>query len=175
MRTDEMKQFAQKMIDYYNAGRRQDEFEPKWVLPPFDLAFVGDLESLGQEWPRKEMRAELCDDKAIFVRDCSPFGTRIIQGGFKVGTASWVFLGRRDSPIERVGDWVACRRRIPEEVKRLGRESGFPDVDELWALYSLDDPGVIFDRGPGSYEDIMEMAANPKYYGVPVSKQGKAR
>lgn len=144
MKRNKVKQLVEKMVSYYESTRRTDGLEPTWILSPFDLAYERKYDDLAE----LELPHDLCDDEVIRPFQDPVFGLRVLQGGYKIGTASWVFLGRRDSRVIRGGRWLATARNVPDSVRNR-----IPPA-EFWTLCSTDDPGVIYDRNAGLLSDI---------------------
>lgn len=71
------------------------------------------------------------------------FGPRIVHEAFKVGSPSWVFLGRNlpSTRLEMFGDeHVICGRATPDEVRLVARKHGLEVlVDQTWIGYSKTD------------------------------------
>jgi hypothetical protein len=104
---------------------------------------------------------DIGDDESIRQWQEPLFGSRVLQGGMKIGTSSWVFLGRRNSRVIKVGKWVATARQVPKKLHRLH------PVTEWWALWSPTDPVVIRDRGAGPLSEIEMLLDDPHSYGIP--------
>ncbi|MAT39195.1 MAG: hypothetical protein CL946_06295 [Ectothiorhodospiraceae bacterium] len=147
-----------KLRKYYDDHRRDDEYEPNYVIPPFvtdDLSEARDV--------MRAIKNGLYLTETIIAR-------RVADRGLLVGSSSWVFMGRKRGEILPVAPGVvACGRRINDEIrdfyKQLGIDRSGPD--ELWCLYGLDDDGfLLMDRGVGSRDDIEQVAADPERYGI---------
>jgi hypothetical protein len=91
---------------------------------------------------------------------------------WKIGTASWVFMGRKEAAEQGLfkvcpsdPTLVASGRVMPKGFKRVGKTDAGPLV--LWSLWRTDDDGfTLFDRVPGFEDDIDEILANPSEYGL---------
>ena len=148
----------QELKAYYESTRRVDGNEPTWILPPFDKLYAGkrfeDNPGLGTN------NIELIDN--------FPWGPRMLQGGFIVGSSSWVFMHRKESPIIRVGHAFATCRQLDRRLLDFASEHGFPYFKEFWCIWALDDDGwLIYDRNPTDDKNvILEMADNPERYGI---------
>ena len=92
-----------------------------------------------------------------------PFPARVIHDGYKLGTISWVFMGRGDSPIVELphyynGVCYAIRRQIPASIKPK-LNIVHPELDDyVYAAYSLD-PNINLDVGPClTFEELKDAA-----------------
>jgi hypothetical protein len=159
MGSENIKTLVKKMIRYYESTRRTDDLEPNWILYPFNLAYENKYDELAE----LALPDDLGDDDSIRPWQEPLFGPRVLQGGIKIGTSSWVFLGRRDSRVIQVGKWIATSRQVPQSVRHLH------PITEWWALWSPTEPWVLRDRGPGPLNEIEEILDNPQAYGVPVA------
>lgn len=128
----------------------------------------------GDDFKEKELIEQFENDciDCLLVEDGStstmwPFPTRVIHDGYKVGTTSWVFMGRKDSKILELdhyaGGKVYCiRREIPANIaKKLNVIH--PELDNsVYAAYSLDQR-INLDVGPCLTLDevIMACGGNP--------------
>jgi hypothetical protein len=146
-------QSRDQLIAFYNSTRRDDRYEPEWILPPFDEVFSGG--SLPDD-PHL-----LVEENDIRLFENPMFGARILHGGFKVGTTSWVFMGRRHADVVDFGDGlVGIYRPLPEKAKVIASLHGFPPTEAFWALYRVDDPGLLFDHDVvATLEELREAAA----------------
>lgn len=101
---------AKTCVAFYEKRKGQPQFEPDWVHPLFAAAYVVVVGhgTSDDHHLVKEAYAAIKTPNGQY--DFPPFGRRTLEEGFKVGTTSWAFLGRRlITPIEHRG-WVICWR-----------------------------------------------------------------
>lgn len=120
------------VMQWYDTTRHP-EHEPTWHL-------FEDMDDEFFETIQKEMMG-----RNPKLHDDGSFGGRIIDNGYKVGTPSWVFLGRNDTSStvyrwSRDPHWIVCCRRPSKAIQKLGRKHGFPDLPEFWIAYHLENP-----------------------------------
>jgi len=153
------KRYLAKLYQFYNSTKLEGEwaqYEPKW-RPLFFANLVqqdvGDLEF----WASQIGKLNLNYTDPIF-------GLRPLQDGIKIGTATWVFLGRKES-IREDRFLIAESLKTREIVVSNGRVA--PNGQVFWALWKLDDDGwTLKDRNAGSEADIREVIAAPHRYGL---------
>jgi hypothetical protein len=145
---------------YLESARREgSRYEPTWQLDPFDAAFAvdrfglngikgrfgaddGEIDVMGS---LDEISSLMIKDGTVYTYKSEIFGKRVIQDGFKVGTTSWVFMGRRNSPltlartnkngIYQGQEVCVIQRRIPLDIfKILQPQQSEPIV---WAGYFM--------------------------------------
>ena len=156
------------LLKRYEDSRRIDGFEPQYVIAPYDEIFLyagktidGKKPSFFTKTKAKALRKYYSEDwsdkeilkyfeentlDSMLIKDGTAFKdgffpTRVIHDGFKVGTTSWIFMGRKNSPIVPVqyhGDTLyAVKRTIPPEIakmlKPLHPELGY----DMWCAYDL--------------------------------------
>lgn len=94
---------------WYDAHRGDAAFEPNWTHPLFQAAFEGDKEML--EAVKETL--SLPDGSVVEAFPGLPGGPkRLMEDGFKVGTTSWIFFGRKNPAYRKiVGSWVILGRR----------------------------------------------------------------
>ncbi len=91
------------------------------------------------------------------------FPDRVIHDGFKVGTTSWIFMGRKNSPVVPIKyhghTLYATNRTIPDEIARKLKtthpELGFT----MWCAYDLDGKYGV-EIGPCFSLDQIQQAAD---------------
>lgn len=155
-----------QLIQKYEQSKRTDQYEPKWILPPFNDLY--NFKKDGVEYLRSIYGDHLDDNEllkifedetvgALLTPDGTtvnsfPFPPRVIHDGFKVGTTSWVFMGRKDSPIVEIPHYygstcLAIRREIPSQIAaKLNKIH--PELDNfVYAAYSMDEK-LNLDVGP---------------------------
>lgn len=129
---------AKKLWEFYQSRQRTDECEPTWVLWPYSM--MRDYGGLVAE--DKGNADTMIGNLSISdgtVQEAFPglpgSPLRIIHEGCKIGTPSWVFMGRNlaDSVVERKGDLVICGRKVPRQYRHSGHAAA-------WIAYSLNEP-----------------------------------
>ena len=116
MKTSKLIQAAKKLDRFFNAAKGPSELEPHW-LHPFHEA----VRQIAAGIPVEGFEDEVIIDMAtkIGTRNvpftdgvCPP---RVLDDGWKQGTATWVFLGRQTSPFrKRIKDLVVIARPLPD-------------------------------------------------------------
>lgn len=142
-----------------SARRKGSRYEPSWQLDPFDAAFEMDESGINAIKGRfgaddgeidvmgalDEISSLMIKDGTVYTYKSEIFGKRVIHDGFKVGTTSWVFMGRRNSPLtlartDKNGMYqgqevCVIQRRIPLDIfKILQPQQSEPIV---WAGYFM--------------------------------------
>lgn len=160
-------ELIKSLNDYYDKHRLSAEharYEPNWRPYPFE-----ELDEMSED----SLKAMVRSIGRIDVTARDPiFGPRPTQDMWKIGTASWVFMGRKEAAEQGLfkvcptdPTLVASGRVMPKGFKRVGTADAGPLV--LWALWRTDDDGfTIHDRVPGFEDDIDEILANPSEYGL---------
>jgi hypothetical protein len=164
-----LSQICEKLIQRYERSKRNDQAEPKWVLHPYSIAYDymksgldGLREYYGDEKSSTLVEYATNDLTGLDIEDGTvyesfPFPARVIHDGFKVGTTSWVFMGRRNSNVEVLTtpknsiyggeDIYVVSRIIPPEInKKLKKKH--PELEPVvYCGYSLNDK-IKVDIGP---------------------------
>jgi hypothetical protein len=79
---------------FYNSKKGKAEYEPKFILPAF------------QRFLRTFTKDGL-------VLNEQPFGVRYLEDCYKIGTTSWIFMGRQNCEPELFMDeWVIISRTV---------------------------------------------------------------
>ena len=153
-------ELIRSLNDYYDKHRLSAEhaqYEPNWRPCPFDQ-----LDEMSDASLKEMVRSIGKTD--MNARD-SIFGPRPTQDMWKIGTATWVFMGRKEAVIQGLfkvcptdPTLVASGRVMPKGFKRVGKTDAGPLV--LWALWRTDDDGfTLGDRNPGFEDEIDEIFA----------------
>lgn len=140
-----IKEMCKVLVDRYERSRIEGEGEPPWVLSPFDIAYgymEGGIEAVrhaidADEDSSTEELESMVEESlgGLLVADGSVcrgggiFPDRVIHDGFKIGTTSWVFMGRASSPVHKVAtpkngpyrgaEMYVVGRAIPKELQRM--------------------------------------------------------
>jgi len=134
---------VQIIWDFYLSRRLQSDLEPSWVHPDYDL-FQKYLENTIKKDELLRLAEiikshELPDGSEVAQFRNKPKGPmRIIHEGWKVGSPTWVFMGRNLHPnaTEYLGKgWVAVCREIPPDIYKLFDPS-IPNL--VWVAYQLE-------------------------------------
>lgn len=158
---EDCKKLCESLVARYESSKRGDDAEPKWTLNPFDMAYDfvnGGLKSIKENWSFDGSDEEICKSvldylSPLFIADGTvyesfPFPPRIIHDGFKVGTVSWVFMGRKHSNVEVLntpkksvygGEKIyVVNRIVPSEIFK-NIECNHPEIEPfVYCGYSLD-------------------------------------
>jgi hypothetical protein len=145
---------AEELIRFYESRRvcnhRRRPFEPLWTVAPFTCLY---------RWKAGERVAEDIEAMEQAVETLSLFGryedfhgVSFIEDGFKVGTASWVFMGRGlpdTTFIPWTEDLVIVGRTPSESTINAMAEPGrlLPPVT-VWIAYSITMPLHVWGIGP---------------------------
>lgn len=145
---------AKTCVAFYEKRKGQPHFEPEWVHPLFAAAYAV-LGGHGTSEDRhlvKEAYAAIRTPNGQY--DFFPF-RRTLEEGFKVGTTSWVFLGRhRITPVEHRG-WVICWRTYGGFTAYMAyhrqRPMGMSALtgDEIGPCRSLEETKGVIDQVEG--------------------------
>jgi hypothetical protein len=143
-KTTELKEKASLIWLHYVNRKLKSPLEPTWTHAAYELIRQYALESVSKENMQliKEiiMSHEFDDGTEIQAFPGIPNSpTRIIHDGWKIGTPTWVFMGRNESPqnSKYLGEnWVAVRREIPADLYKFFDRS-LPN--EAWIAYNLND------------------------------------
>jgi len=140
---------AQKIDRFFNEAAGPAEFEPQWLHPLHQEArSVMDGSPSDDPELREDlipMASQIGRSRPIVDR---VFGPRFLEDGWKQGTTSWVFLGRKKSPI---------RKRIGSRVV-IGRP--MRDGQLVYAAYHLTEPmgmSAMTDNVVGPSCDLIEV------------------
>jgi hypothetical protein len=155
---------------YINSARK-DQYEPTWKLDPFGAVFdvdrfgvkglEGYYETDNNEWDVRgaleDLNSLMEKDGTVYTCKMGIFPKRVIHDGYKVGTTSWVFMGRRNSPMilaktKKDGMYLGnevciIQRRIPLDILKVLKPQ-HPELDPIvWAGYFMD-PSLRLEFGP---------------------------
>jgi|GEM_PF-2909066 len=185
------------LVNRYNNSKRTDQYEPSYTLSPYDVvldyAGVGksklkDLAVLknlyGNEFNDKQLLAMFSEEvvEPLLMPDGTVakggglFPDRVIHDGFKVGTNSWVFMGRKDSPVVPIKyhdtTLYAIKRTIPAKIAAQLKPL-HPEVDnDVWCAYDLDGK-YGFKIGPCiSLDHIHQVASGHGHFSIRIIGRG---
>lgn len=181
-----IQQKVDHLIGVYNSRRRTDDYEPKYIIDPYDVIFafqgiqengkksnksgVAYLKDIYGEGSDKELLETfenncldslLCPDGTV-CNGHGIFPDRVIHDGYKVGTTSWVFMGRNESPVYPVKymgkTLYAVGRTVPPEIQKMLKPLHPELGNTVWCAYDLDGQYGV-EIGPlFSLDQIVEVA-----------------
>lgn len=103
----------QQLHQYYESHKGDAAYEPEWIHPFFEVSTMPDDAIIRAANSLKVADGTICEAFPGLVG--SPL--RIIHDGWKVGTTSWVFFGRRTPAYRRaIGSWVVLGRTYEGET-----------------------------------------------------------
>lgn len=140
-----VKALAQQCWDHYQ-GRKltgdQAACEPEWTHPAYQG--IRDWIDRPEQFDDDET-ADIADlilgisDHTLRQEESWPFPPRLVHEGWKVGTPTWVFLGRAAGHVERYDDdLVLCCRTIPADCRN--HLKSIDNCWDCWIAYSLTEP-----------------------------------
>ena len=56
-----------------------------------------------------------------------------MHDGWKIGSSTWVFMGRKDHAKRLNDDWILVSRKIPDKIFSLNFDADLPN--EVWIAY----------------------------------------
>ena len=160
-----LQQKVDHLIGVYNSKRRTDDYEPNYIIDPYNsiFSFAGiqtngkkaktsgleSLEDMYGEGTEKELLeifesncldSLLCPDGTV-CKGGGLFPDRVIHDGFKVGTTSWVFMGRKNSPVYPVKymgkTLYAVGRTVPPSIQKMLKPVHPELGNTVWCAYDL--------------------------------------
>lgn len=150
-----------RFIAFYESRRLSDpSLEPSWTPEPYSCLYRWKAGDRGSEI-REEVEEALGSLSLRGEYEDQFFGRRFIEDGCKVGTASWVFIGRNlpDSTVvpRPEGIVVVGRPVMPTTVEAMIRAGCRRPRPVSWIAYSLKVPIHLQVAGPcESYEQAVE-------------------
>lgn len=157
-KTEKRKQQCRRMMEFYHTrafvGDRS-HLEPSWMLRPFNQFddYLNDRRNFDDE-EIDELDEMLAAMKLKGEYDSGIFGKRWIEDGFKVGTTSWLFMGRNfaEAHVSEPAYGLVCISRTvsPTTVKAM-QKMGVAITKEMatvYAVYSTDIPHTERMIGP---------------------------
>jgi len=139
-----LRRLASKAWAFYQSrvltGDKGD-YEPAWVHPSYQQVkdWLDDPTRFqGEDLEEVENLITSLGDHRVRSQDFIGMG-RLIHEGWKIGTPSWVFMGRSLGHVEACnGDLVLCCRGIPPHLRRYFRP--IDNCWDAWIAYSKTDP-----------------------------------
>jgi hypothetical protein len=150
-----------RLIAFYESRRLSDpSLEPTWTPEPYACLYRWRAGERGSEI-REEVEEAIGSLSLRGEYEDPFFGKRFIEDGCKVGTASWVFIGRNlpDSTVvpRPEGIVVVGRPVVPTTVEAMIRAGCRRPRPVSWIAYSLKVPIHLQVAGPcESYEQAVE-------------------
>lgn len=132
--------------DHYLSRKREDEYEPNWILEPYSLVkkFLDNQQDLDSIFEEKDyfvlnetIKSHLQKDGTeVPIRTGFPNeGTRIMHDCWKAGSFTWLFMGRRETKdIFFKNNFVVFSRTLPDEFYDLLDKDFAPQT--LFAAYN---------------------------------------
>lgn len=155
--------------DHYLSRKRQDEFEPSWVLQPYSLV-KSFLDAKGEASAplndgdyfvlNETIKSHLQKDGTeVPIRTGFPNeGSRIMHDCWKAGSFSWVFMGRIEAKdIFDYKNFVILSRALPDHLYDLLDKDFAPQT--LFVAYERTD--ISKNVGPAiCIDDLIEELEN---------------
>lgn len=132
---------ARLMWEHYVSRQRTDNLEPKWIHPAYKLAREmaegRRLDPNDITMFRQMIGSHELEDGTI-VPSSNDMPTGVMHDGWRVGTTSWVFMGRKKAAniageTGEKSSWVLVGRTIPKTI-----QSDFGD--SIYIAYNLNCP-----------------------------------
>src|SRR5258708_7642066 len=117
---------------HYERSKLRTEFEPKWIHAAYEV--VREFLDGRLRW---DEAAEFVSSHALADGFQDRAG-RVVHDGWKVGTSTWVFMGRAAPGAATAlgGGWVAVRRTVPGGL--AVRNEVRPGWRACWIAYHLE-------------------------------------
>lgn len=137
---------AARIWSSYESRKLQSNLEPQWTHPAYEIlrqfsldpvAVAKDSLSLVKELIQSHELADGFEVAAFPNIPKSP--VRVMHDGWKIGTPTWVFMGRSENQHARAlgHDWVAVAREVPEALAK-NFDPRLPRL--VWIAYSIKEP-----------------------------------
>lgn len=136
-----MKKDCERIWEIY-LSRKLNQYEPEWTHYAYELVFK---HINNQNLSQKDLHLiqqiikshSLPDGYSVPAIVGKPNGDfRIIHDGWKAGTPTWIFMGRKqDTVFPLKNDWIAVKRTLPTHLYDLLNKELAPDT--LWLAYHL--------------------------------------
>lgn len=135
-----LKEKVSVILSHYASRKINGPLEPEWIHVAYELLqkFADDKASKNDYVLIKDLIAshEISDGSDVWSIPGIPSSPkRIIHDCWKVGSPTWVFMGRNNpnSAFFLIDDWIAVRRKIPESIFKMFNQD-LPD--ETWIAYN---------------------------------------
>jgi hypothetical protein len=143
---------ATKLVKFYEAHKGDEKYEPNWIHPAFEVGYkiVDDPYYVDSD---KGFILDGCYESITlpdgYVCEAFPGLTdspkRIMEDGFKVGTTSWIFMGRKNPAYQAVyRDWVILGRKWAKDGA-ITYMAYHPDKPMGLSAMTGEDIGPTFD------------------------------
>lgn len=129
-----LKEKAKRLWQRYQVRRRTDEYEPPWIHPGYELI----KKYLDGTIHKDERESAVGIIKSHDLKDgqiVSSFGFegRVMHDGWKVGTPSWIFMGRKFCEPEIIDNgWIMISRELPDDIAAMVHR---PNGARAWMAY----------------------------------------
>lgn len=158
LQTQDVNLKCQILWDYY-CDSKNKEFEPQWTHQAFEIVKKNiDSQILDQKeqyFLKKIIQSyELEDGSEVSDFPNKP-PNRIIHDGWKAGSATWIFMGRKLCDAVEKGDWVIIHRTLPQDLYSKINSDFAPPT--LWLAYHKRNQMMIAENknvvGPAIYSN----------------------
>jgi hypothetical protein len=150
-----------RFLAFYESRRLSDpSLEPPWTPEPYSVLFRWRAGEHGSD-VREEVEEAIGSLSLRGGYDDPFFGKRFIEDGCKVGTASWVFIGRNlpdSTVVPRPGGIVVVGRPVASTTVAAMIRAGCRRPRSVsWIAYSLKVPIHLQVAGPcEAYDQVVE-------------------
>jgi hypothetical protein len=158
MSITKLTQLSNDLIARYENTRRTDIYEPSWILDPYNLAY----DFIKNKCNNDQVNDYINELQCMNVPDGTtiesfPFPPRIFHDGYKVGSTSWIFMGRKNSPIYATikpdssfyyqDEIIVIGRKLPPQIAKCVKMP-HPELEPIaYCGYSMN-PRIAIDIGP---------------------------
>ncbi len=129
-----MKEKSKHVWQRYEERRRNDEFEPPWVHGGYELVkhfLDGNIDKDDREAAVGVIESHDLHDGQVV--SSFGFGGRVMHDGWKVGTPTWIFMGRKFCQPEQIANgWIMISRKLPDEIAHMVHQ---PKGTRAWMAY----------------------------------------
>lgn len=149
--------------DHYSNRKRNDEFEPSWILKPYAILkkYIDEPKSLNEKelFILNEMFKSHAQQDGTEVPVKTGFpneGSRIMHDCWKAGSFTWIFMARKHSNDISFfeNEYVFVSRKLPDQLYDLIDKDIFAP-QTLFAAYHIFDESK--NLGPAvSYDDLRQ-------------------
>jgi hypothetical protein len=141
--SNSIKEKAFFIMEHYNSRRLNSSLEPIWIHKAYEYVqqYLDDKLDQSLSKPFYEVVNSHCLKDGTEVpsfpnKPSSP--VRIMHEGWKIGTPTWIFMGRNESGAvtELPNGWVVVKRVVPTSFQKLFD----PDIPlQIYFAYNIND------------------------------------
>ena len=129
---------ARMCLEHYEASK-SPSLEPAWVHPAYDVLrkfLEGESGDEQARLVRDVIASHECEDgKPVTAQPGVPgAGRRVMHDGWKIGSSTWVYMGRREGARRLNDEWVLVGRAIPDDIFRANFDPDLPET--VWIAYN---------------------------------------